>query len=55
MIYNAKINQICIALAYSRDTISKKMRILNVKLIIEASFEFCYVIGLKDLLSFLLM
>ena len=53
MICNVKINQICIALAYSRDTISKKMHILNVKLIIEARFKFCYVIGLKDLLSFL--
>ena len=34
MIYNVKINQICITLVYSRDTISKKMRNLNVKLII---------------------
>ena len=49
MICNFKINQICITLAYSRDTISKKMRNLNVKLIIEARFEFCYIIGLKDL------
>ena len=49
MIYNVKINQIYITLVYSRDTISKKMRNLNVKLIIEARFEFCYVIGLKDL------
>ena len=49
MIYNVKINQIYITLVYSRDTISKKMRNLNVKLIIEARFEFCYIIGLKDL------
>ena len=49
MIYNVKINQICITLVYSRDTISKKMRNLNVKLINEARFEFCYIIGLKDL------
>ena len=34
---------------YSRDTISKKMCDLNVKLIIEAKFDFCYMIGLKDL------
>ena len=50
MIYNVKISQICITLVYSRDTISKKMLNLNVKLIIEAGFEFCYIIGLKDLL-----
>ena len=50
MIYNVKINQICITLAYSRDTISKKMHNLNVKLIIETGFEFSYIIGLKDLL-----
>ena len=49
MIYNVKINQIYITLVYSRDTISKKMRNLNVKLIIEARFEFYYVIGLEDL------
>ena len=49
MIYNVKINQISINPVYSRDTISKKMPNLNVKLIIEASFEFCYIIGLKDL------
>ena len=49
MIYNVKINQICITLVYSHDTISKKMRNLNVKLIIEARFEFCCIIGLKDL------
>ena len=49
MIYNVKINQICITLVYSRDTISKKMRNLNVKLIIEVRSEFCYLIGLKDL------
>ena len=55
MIYNVKINQIYITLVYSRDTISKKMRNLNVKLIIEARFEFCYVIGLKDLPFVLLM
>ena len=52
MIYNVKINQIYITLVYSRDTISKKMRNLNVKLIIEARFEFCYIIGLKDLRLF---
>ena len=40
MIYNVKINQIYITLPYSHDTISKKMRNLNVKLIIEARFEF---------------
>ena len=40
MIYYVKINQLYITLLYSRDTISKKMRTLNVKLIIEASFEF---------------
>ena len=40
---------------YSRDTISKKMRTLNVKLIIEARFEFCHIIGLKDLLFVSLM
>ena len=40
MMYNVKINQICITLVYSRDTISKKMRNLNVKLIIVARFEF---------------
>ena len=39
MIYNVKINQIYITLVYSRDTISKKMRALNVKLIIEDRFE----------------
>ena len=38
MIYIIKINQICITLVYSRDTIYKKMRHLNVKLIIEARF-----------------
>ena len=38
-----------ITLVYSHETISKKMRNLNVKLIIEAGLEFCYVIGLKDL------
>ena len=48
MIYNFKINQICITLVYSRDAISKK-RNLNVKLIIEARFEFCYITGLNDL------
>ena len=55
MIYNVKINQIYITLVYSRDTISKKMRTLNVKLIIEARFEFCHIIGLKDLLFVSLM
>ena len=50
MIYNVKINQICITLVYSRDTISKKMRNLNVKLIIEARFEFCYIIGRSRIL-----
>ena len=38
MIYNVKINQICITLVYSQDTIYKKMRNLNVKLIIETRF-----------------
>ena len=42
-----KINHICINIVYSRDTISKKMRDLNVKQNIEARFEFCYIIGLK--------
>ena len=55
MIYNVKINQIYITLVYSRDTISKKMPNLNVKLIIEARFEFYYVVGLKDLLFVSLM
>ena len=36
MIYSVKINQICITLVYLPDNISKKMRNLNVKLIIEA-------------------
>ena len=49
MIYYVKINQLYITALYSRDTISKKMRTLNAKLIIEASFEFCHTIGLKDL------
>ena len=49
MICNVKINQIYITLVYSHDTISKKIYNLNVKLIIEARFEFCYIIGLKDL------
>ena len=49
MIHNVKINQICITLVYSPDTISKKMRNLNAKLIIEARFESYYVIDLKDL------
>ena len=49
MIHNVKMNQTCITIVYSRDTISKKMANLNVKLIIEARFEFCYIIGLKDL------
>ena len=49
MIHYVNINQIYITLVYSRDTISKRMRTLNVKLIIEASFEFCHTIGLKDL------
>ena len=31
MIYIVKISQICINLVYSRDTISKKMRNLNVR------------------------
>ena len=43
------MNQIYITLVYSCDTISKKKRNLNVKLIIEARFEFYYVIGLEDL------
>ena len=34
---------------YLRNTISKKMRNLNVKLNIKAWFKFCYIIGLKDL------
>ena len=49
MIYNVKINHIFITLVYLRDTISKNMPNVNVKLIIEARFEFCYIIGLKDL------
>ena len=55
MICNVKINQIYITLVYSRDTIPKKMRNLNVKLINEARFEFCYVIGLNDLALISLM
>ena len=34
---------------YSRNTISKEMGNLNVKLIIEAWFKFCCIIGLKDI------
>ena len=34
---------------YLRKTISKKMRNLDVTLIIEAWFKFYYIIGLKDL------
>ena len=41
------MNQTCITIVYSRDTISKKMPNLSVKLIIEARFEFCYIIGVK--------
>ena len=42
--YDVKINKICITLVYLRNTISKKMRNFNVKLIIEVWFKFCYII-----------
>ena len=40
---------------YLRNTISKKMRNLNVKLNVKAWFKFCYIIGLKDLPTVSLM
>ena len=49
IIYNVKMNKICVTLEYLHNTISKKMRNFNVKLIIEVWFKFCYIIGLKDL------